>query len=302
MIFLNRYFNSSEFTDKQGNIKCATRGPDLIRVNHLSSVKSFYSKHVRLLKQDVQSPQVTTEVPFSNQSLLQCLHNIHPTSSNNRETMKVINNKGATLVLIEGPTSKLSDFKDLMIPDITRRKGRVVHGQKKPYLVPNVKDAKIGMSARMFQQRFHIIEPRNIFENDASICNDLHHVESFDDYVSQGISSMISTTCFDLKHYPHGLIFCFRKVQDETCEMTIKSQYILPSSMQHNEIYEMYGGVVVSEWYQHENFFNVPQEAVNVMHTVYGQKGFGDRHCAKCLGTNIYNGERQTEATVGNPL
>ena len=79
-------------------------------------------------------------------------------------------------------------------------------------------------------------------------------------------------------------------------------EHVLDKNMQHNDIYKRYGGIVVSQWFRHENIIKVQDDEVNMVQMVYGQKGFGDRSCAKSLGTNVYIGKRQTEALVGNPL
>ena len=162
-------------------------------------------------------------------------------------------------------------------------------------------DANDQCGRKSFKQRFHVVEPTNIFKQDNFRENEIHDIHSFNQYVSQGTNQTIETECYDLERYPDGLIFCFKE-NEAASEMVIKKEYVLDQNMQHNEIFQRFGGIVVSEWFQHENMLKVDQEAVKLMHTVYGEKGFGDRSCAKCLGTNIYNGQRNTEATVGNPL
>lgn len=296
-MYLNIYSDSPEFTDREGYLKCSPHGPQLVSIKNLSSVKAFLSKCPRK-NQKEDKTKVTTNIDICEQSLL---HAIGPTSMTGNKTIKVMDNKGATLIVVEGTLSMLSDYDDLKVSVRIRKDNKVKKVLKKPYLIPNVMDAMKGKGNTSFQQRFHVIEPANIFRHNKTVCNEVHDVESFDDYVQQGDNFMIPTTCFDLKCYPRGLIFCFREV-DDALEMKIKEEHVLPNSMQHNEIFEKYGGVVVSEWFQHNNFLKVPMEAVEIMQTVYGQKGFGDRSCSKCLGTNIYNGPRHTEATVGNPL
>lgn len=305
IVHLNKYFPSQQFTDDCGFMKCSVHGPDVINVNKLASVKAFVkafnSRYPNKKNEKEQNVKVTENVALPTSSLLYHLHCIGVSHPKVREEIKIMPNQGATLVLIEGPTSMLSDYEDLEVPVRTRKKKKFVKETKKPYLVPHASDALTNKGIRSFRQRFHVIEPCNIFRCDKTTENEIHDVNSFDQYVSQGTNDTIHTTCYDLECYPNGLIFCFRENQMAS-EMTIKEEHVLDSHMQHNEIYEKFGGVVVSEWFRHDNILHVDSEAVKLMHTVYGEKGFGDRSCAKCLGTNIYNGERHTEALVGNPL
>ena len=72
--------------------------------------------------------------------------------------------------------------------------------------------------------------------------------------------------------------------------------------MQPNDIYKEYGAVVLSEWFHHDNFYHIPNAVIDLVHQVHGEIGFGSRSSTSCIGTNVYNGKRQTKAAIGNPL
>ena len=104
-----------------------------------------------------------------------------------------------------------------------------------------------------------------------------------------------------MSKHKNGLIFMFRENQNNTkCE--IFEEVILDNNYQPNELYEKYGGVVVSHWLFNKKILKVPIVMNDLVKLVYGQRGFGNRKSTKCVGSNTYQGNKATKASVGNPL
>ena len=211
--------------------------------------------------------------------------------------MKVMDNTRATLVIIQGPYTSLNAYNDLTYKT-TSMSGRAL--RKKPYLIPFVQDVIEGNNSTSYNQRFRLHQCGNPLKD---IPGHSCHVKEFDKYVETDPScdGQIPTTCYNLSKYPDGLIFAF-KANDNLTTCEIIKECVLSVPMQPNDIYQRFNAVVLSQWYQDPNFYHSSQQSIDLVHKVHGQTGFGDRPCASCVGTNVYHGERQTLATIGNPL
>ena len=107
VIYLNIYNASQSFHNTSGYLKCIKKGPDVVQnVHKLPSVKRFLMHYHDPLIIPSSTPSVSVEVDVDVQSLLFTLRKT-------TKKMKVMNNKGATLVLIEGGMSCLSNFEHL---------------------------------------------------------------------------------------------------------------------------------------------------------------------------------------------
>ena len=159
---------------------------------------------------------------------------------------------------------------------------------------------------RSYRQRFHLCKRANPIKEGEPYQRD---AKTFDEYISQDkhessenfMGSQFETICYDIEKYNKGLIFLL-KLKENATQCKIVSEIVLDNDYQPNELYEKYGGIVVSHWISDNNIIGVSHEILNLMKQTYGERGFGDRTSTKSVGMNIYHGNKQTNATVGNPL
>ena len=291
-IYLNLYNASQSFHDSDGNLKCIKLGPDIVpNLYKLSSVKRFMKKYKGCFAGSLLSPSVSVEVDVDDQSLLFTLQ------KNPKNKMKVMNNKGATLVVIEGTMSCLSQFENLCHESQSTNEIAI---KMKPFLIPFASDAVAGKDCNKFEQRFHLKRDPNPLKH---VPGHSDHIQSFDSICTSDkeFQSAIETICYDVSRYDKGLIFAF-KCNEDIKKPRIVRECILQTSMQPNDVFKKFKAVVLSEWFNHPNFFHANQEAINLVHNVHGQTGFGSRCSTSSVGTNVYSGKRQTLATVGSPL
>ena len=290
VIYLNIYNASQSFHDTSGYLKCIKRGPDFISNLHkLPSVKRFVMHYHDPLNIHSSTPSVSVEVDVDVQSLLFTLRK--------KKTMKVMNNKGATLVVIEGCMSCLNQFEHQ--PHESQSSNNI-DVKLKPYLIPFASDTLVGNKCNQYKQRFHVKRDANPLKD---VPGHSDHILSFDTICTtdEEFEGPIETICYDVTMYPKGLIFAF-KCNEEMKKPMVVHECTLETHMQPNDVYKKYNAVVLSEWFKHASFFHANQEAVNLVHNVHGQTGFGSRCSTSSVGTNVYSGKRQTLATVGNPL
>ena len=304
--YLSIFDGSSGFFDSEGYLKAPLEGPNVIRfVSNKSSIRSYIKKLISEKTTESQSSskpisfklkKVTTDSDLSVNSLLFSMIN-QKKKTQKSPTFRAMDNKGALLVIIEGTESTLQAYKD-MAHHYQNRHGTAI--KKKPFLIPFASDAVEGCKDFKWNQRFHLkLDPNPLSESHAYS----EHLDDFDNYCAsdEPFPGPISTTCYDISKHDNGLIFAFRP-NAQILHPTIVEEIILEQVTQPSEIYAEHGAYVLSEWFRNNSFLRTDQNAVNLVQRVHKQTGFGSRSCASSAGTNVYDGQKQTEATVGTPL
>lgn len=299
--YLNVYNGSNMFHDNQGYLKAPLSGPQYLpQFCRKKSIQFYLKKFQCTSTSSVRHKSVTAKAVAEHGSLL---HSLMRLSNESNDTyvlpveVKVMDNRGAHLVIIEGSIQSLKNF-SRMGQSYTKKNGK--KGKKKPFLVPFACDAMSGLGHAKFEQRFHVKKDPNPLKG---ISDYGEHLDDFDKVFCSDseFCGAISSTCYDMSKYKNGLIFAFRR-NDDMSIPTIVEECSLPKQMQPNDIFCEYNAVVMSEWFKHKDFHSVSEDVVKVVQKVHGQSGFGNRSRSSCAGTNVYEGKRQTLATVGNPL
>lgn len=295
--YLNLYRANGSFCDQSGCLKCSPNGPDIHKITSIRSIKNFLKDQLRKTKPIIPSTSISINETVNSSSLLSSFLRLPNDKSKADASTKIMDNTGATLVIIEGSVDSLQNMSNFKYKH-KLWKGK--HQFKKPYLIPNCSDSLSSIDRATYTQRFHLHKKGNPLtpENGFSC-----HIDDFDELISSD-SDYVSeryTTCYNLEHFPNGLIFAFRR-NDNLEKSEIVEEIVLKLPLQPNEIFQYHDAIVISQWYLNTTFHHVSQEAVNIVHNVYGQSGFGNRSCASCMGTNVYRGDRQSTALIGNPL
>ena len=295
--FVHIYNGKADHHDKYGYLKSSVmESSSLNKVVKRKSIQKFL-KHLKQVSETKdQTKRITTTTHVSPRSLL---YSFLP--NNDKSTFKpirIMENRKATLVIIEGSITSLCAHDDISYHHTTLN-GKV--RRKKPFLLPFAKDALNGLNSKKFHQRFHLKKLADPFATEPN--QNSEHVNAFDDSckTDPDLNGPIATTCYDISKYKDGLIFAFRR-NDELNESKVVHEVEVPKNMQPNEIYKAYGAIVLSEWFLNEQFYHVNNEAIQLVQKVHGESGFGNRSRASSAGTNVYHGERQSFATVGKPL
>jgi hypothetical protein len=101
---------------------------------------------------------------------------------------------------------------------------------------------------------------------------------------------------YDLENYPNGLLFLYRP-NDKLIEQTVVKEWDTTEPMEHWQ----FNGTVMSHWIHNPHIYTVTQDHIDVMESVFGQKGFS-RSGVDSIGLNIYTGTKSSPRVIPSPL
>jgi len=189
---------------------------------------------------------------------------------------KTMSQTGTHVVEIEGPSLKLHDGTD-----------------ENCLLVPLIENLEKKVHTRAYIQRY-IYVPKEKYLS--LISEKPRNITEFNNRLCMASQKSIDLLKFDLKQYPQGLMFVFKK--SNTFEKpTIVREYDSKEPVEHWQV----KGTVMSHWVVSEKTYTISREHVNIMENVYGHRGF-NRSSVGSIGINIYTGIKSSPRVIPNPL
>lgn len=107
---------------------------------------------------------------------------------------------------------------------------------------------------------------------------------------------VVDLKTYDLANYPNGLLFLYRP-NDQLIEQTVVKEWETTEPLEHWQL----NGTVMSHWIRNPKVYTITLDHVDVMESVFGQKGFS-RSSVDSIGINIYTGMKSSPRVIPSPL
>jgi hypothetical protein len=185
---------------------------------------------------------------------------------------------GTHIVEIEGPIATLRDGIDktcLLVP-LVENDNSYVQGCNDPHI-----------------QRY-VYLPKKTHKGISS--NDPQELNEMNQKLLMSSQRVVDLRKYDLENYPNGLLFLYRP-NEKLIKQTIVKEWETTEPLEHWQL----NGTVMSHWIQNPNIYTITRDQVDVMESVFGNKGFS-RSSVDSIGIYIYTGMKSSPRVIPSPV
>ena len=261
---------------KDGFIVASGMNPDIAKLRKEDNI--MLQKQRKLSKGPVSSRPVTQDMSFNYKKYMSSFLTLC-----NSKTRGSIARKGAHVIIVEGPVSKLKCNNSL---------------EKEGFLCPRYEECT--QNQKSFRQSYtRISKTERASRRYLEFNDDAHKLNPFLDEI--GIGKETDLLCLDASKFPNGIMIVYSQ-NENLSEMRIKEKYDLnEEGKEHWDLVDK--GIVLSHWIPHklamEN--SVQDIKITLLHN-RNTHGYGNgRNVTNSVGGNRYHGQKLSGRAITHP-